>query len=223
MFEAELEMEKKSASWVPLLFIFGLVAIIVGVGGYFYMQTKTGLSQQEATSVVTALLKAQRPATVEFHTGLLKPSLADKPGDPHYRLLEKAGIVKLGKTTEKGMPVALTPAGERLLSEISGVQKSREKDGTEAYVVPLAERKLVAVSNVKITTPSYARVDYVWKWEPNQLGRTFDASGELVKSFKTWDRANLIEKHGANFYQAEPKTMSIALVRGNKGWQIPAE
>lgn len=223
MFEAELEMEKKSGSWVPLLLVLGLVAVIVGVGGYFYMQVKRGLSQQEATRVVTALLKAQRPAAVQFHTGLLTSSVADKPSNPHYRLLEKAGVLKLGKLTAKGMPVELTPEGERLLAQIPGVQKAKEKDGTQAYLVPLAERKLVQVSNVKMNTPSLARVDYVWKWEPNKLGEAFDASGELVRGFKTWDRANLIEKHGADFYRAEPKTMSVNLLRGDKGWQLPPE
>jgi hypothetical protein len=223
MFESEVEMEKRSASWVPLLFILGLVACIVGVAGYYYMQVKRGLSQEEASSVVSAVLKAQGPAAVEFHTGLLTSSVADRPSDPQYKLLEKAGLMKLGKATSKGTLVTLTDAGEAMLAQIPGVEKGTEKDGTTRYRVPLAERKLLQVSSVTMSGPSFAKVEYTWKWEPNRLGEVFDASGEMVRSFKTWDRANLIEKHGADFFHGAPKLVSLSLMRGDKGWQIPAE
>ncbi len=28
-------------------------------------------------------------------------------------------------------------------------------------------------------------MNYTWKWEPNRLGKDFDASGNLVQSFTT--------------------------------------
>ena len=38
----------------------------------------------------------------------------------------------------------MTPAGEKVLGEIKGVDKGKNSDGNTAYVVPLAERKIVA-------------------------------------------------------------------------------
>ena len=45
----------------------------------------------------------------------------------------------------------------------------------------------------------------------------------MVKSFNTWDRATLIQKHGANFYHGEPTKVTLALMKTDKGWQIATE
>ncbi len=147
----------------------------------------------------------------------------DRPGDPHYRLLEKVGIVKLQKAKGGASIVALTPKGEALLKQILGVKESKEKDGTEAYVVPLAERKLVTVSNVTMTGTGRAKVQFTWQWETNALGESFDASGPALKSFNTWDRGTLIQKYGAAFYHEAPKAVVIAVEKADKGWQLASE
>ncbi len=223
MFEQEIEMEKQQSSVVPLLLVVALVVATVGVAVYFLIQSRQVLTIQEATNLAVEVLKAQGPATVKFHTGAVQPSMDDKPGDPHYRLLEKAGVVKLEKAKGRAVPVALTPKGEGLLKQISGVKQFKEKDGTEAYVVPLAERKLVTVSNVTMTGTGRARVQFTWKWETNVLGESFDASGPALKAFKTWDRATLIQKYGTAFYHEAPKTVVIAAMKTDKGWQIATE
>ena len=125
MFEQEVELEKRS-SIVPLLLILALVAAILGVVGYFYMESKKKLTPQDAALVVSGLLKAKGPATIQFRTGSVVPSVNEKPGDPHYRLLAKAGILKVSKTRSGAAQIMLTAAGERQLA-----------------VVPLADRKLV--------------------------------------------------------------------------------
>ena len=122
--------------------------------------------------------------------------------DPHYKLLDKAGIVTTKAKGYNSLIVVLNPAGEKLFSGIEGVQKSTNPDKTVSYVVPLAERKLVAVNNVTMIKPHLAQVQYTWKWAPNRLGQDFDASGSLVKSFGTWDRATLIKSYGVDFYGA---------------------
>jgi len=178
------------------------------------------LSNADAGNAISTVLREQGPATVRFHVGMLKPSVVDKPEDPHYRLLEKAGIVKLGKSNDRVFPVALTSDGEKLLAQIPDVSKSKEKDGTDVYVVPLAERRLIEVSKVTMNSPTRATVVYSWKWEPNKLGNLFDASGSLVKSFNTWDRATLIDKYGANFYHADPTKVQMVLSKPDQGpWQ----
>ncbi|MBZ5719431.1 MAG: hypothetical protein LAO03_03530 [Acidobacteriia bacterium] len=225
MFEQELEMEKRESSIVPLLLIVGLILSIVAVSGYYLLESRKVLSNQEATSIVVDSLKAQGPATVHFVTGMVKSSVNEKPHDPHYRLLEKAGLINLGKDTGAYgtiTPVMLTQQGQALLAEL-GVTKVKEKDGTESYTVPIAERRLVGVSKVTMQGPSRAFVDFTWKWEPNKLGNLFDASGSMVKSFNTWDRATLIQKHGANFYHGEPTKVTLALMKTDKGWQIATE
>ena len=158
---------------------------------------------------------------------MVKGSVDDKPHDPNYKLLEKAGLIKLGKDTGAYgtiTPVALTLEGQRLLGEIPGVTKTKEKDGTDIYLIPIAERKLVGISNVKMINPERAVIDFTWKWEPNKLGNLFDASGSMVKSFNTWDRATLIQKYGANFYHGDPTSVSLLVVKDEKlGWQVAFE
>jgi predicted transcriptional regulator len=223
MFEQEIEMEKQQSSVLPLLLVVALVVATVGAGIYFLIQSRQVLTAQEATNLAVEVLKAQGPATVKFHTGAVRPSVNDKPSDPHYRLLEKAGVVKLEKAKGGTSTVALTPKGEALLKQISGVKESKEKDGTEAYVVPLAERTLVAVSNVTMTGTGRAKVQFTWKWETNALGESFDASGAALKAFNTWDRSTLIQKYGAAFYHEAPKAVMIAVEKTDKGWQLASE
>jgi len=223
MFEQELEMEKQHSSVVPLLLIVALILAIVGVAGYFLVQSRKVLSTAESTEVVRGVLQAQGPATVRFHVGMVKGSVDDKPHDPHYKLLEKAGLLKLGKDTGAYgtiTPVQMTAEGNKVLSDIPGVTKDKEKDGTEVYTIPLAERRLVSIDKITMLNPSRADVEFTWKWEPNKLGNLFDASGSMVKSFNTWDRATLIQKYGANFYHGDPTRVTLALIKGDKGWQV---
>src|SRR5258706_382394 len=84
------EMEKSQSSVVPLLLIVALILAIVGVSGYYLLESRKVLANQDAAIVATSVLKAQGPAVLKFHTGVIKSSVDDKPHDPHYRLLEKA-------------------------------------------------------------------------------------------------------------------------------------
>jgi hypothetical protein len=223
IFEAEVKMEKQS-SVLPLLLLLSLMAAVLGVVAYVVLEIRARqpLSTREAGSVVESILKAQGPAVIHFHGGLVMPSVDEKPRDPHYRLLEKIGVVKTAKTAGGGTMVTLTPAGERLAS-IPGFKKWKNADKTISYAIPLAERQLVEISNITMTGVNDASVQYAWKWVPNQLGNDFDAAGTLVKSFNTWDRATLIEKYGADFYHGDPTRASINLVRTDKGWKIATE
>ncbi|MGB9103339.1 MAG: hypothetical protein WCC59_01160 [Terriglobales bacterium] len=226
MFEQEIEMEQRSSSVVPLLLILALVAVIVGTAGYWFMQSRKVLTQQDATTVVASILKAQGPAVLRFHTGTVKSSINEKPRDPHYKLLEKAGMVKLAPVKGKGdvYNIALTPKGEAELTAFPEFQKTKEKDGTLALTVPLARRKLVEVTKVTMNGPSMARVEYTWKWEPTPVGDLFDANGQLIKSFNLWDTQALIEKYGANFYHGDAKKVAVNLVKTDKGsWQLMSE
>lgn len=226
MFEQEIEMEQKSSSVVPLLLILSLVAVIVGTVGYWFVQSRKVLTQPEATTVVTSILKAQGPAMLRFHTGTVKSSMNEKPRDPHYKLLERAGMVKFAAVKGKGETynIALTPKGETELTGFPEFQKAKEKDGTLALAVPLARRKLVEVTKVTMNGPSMARVEYTWKWEPTPVGDLFDANGNLVKAFNIWDTQTLIEKYGANFYRGDAKRVAVNLVKTDKGsWQVMSQ
>lgn len=224
MFEEELELEKKEGGgFGPLIIIFALVAIMVGGIGYVIHTSRQMLKPEEAAQVLTGMLKDKGPATVKFHSGHVTASVADKPEGPHYRLLEKAGVVKVAKTKSTAIDVTLTPEGEKTITSFPEFAKATEKDGTTAFTVPLAERKLVQVGNIKKITPTRFQVQYSWKWEPNKLGEAFDASGELMKQFNTWDRSQLIKDYGADFYHAAPATVTVIVVKSSKGWQLAAE
>ena len=73
----------------------------------------------------------------------MKASLEEKPHDPNYRLLEKAGL-----TTVESIP---------------GVNKSKDKDGADLYVVPVAERQQASITKITMTGTGRAAVEYTWK------------------------------------------------------------
>jgi hypothetical protein len=221
MFEAEVAMEKRS-SILPLLLMLCLLALIVGTVTYvlFQVRGKTPLSAQEASGIVTAALQGPGPAVIHFRTGLVKND--EKLPDPNYRLLEKAGIVKLGKAPEDSVLVSLTPEGERLLTGIPGFKKSQETDGTFTYRAPLAQRQFVSIAGISMDGTDKAIVEYNWKWVPNALADVFDAGGPLVKSFNLWERQTLINKYEVDFYHGNPTRSTLALVRNGREWKIPA-
>ncbi|HMD17363.1 MAG TPA: hypothetical protein VKH18_11905 [Terriglobales bacterium] len=224
MFEAEVEMERRS-SFLPLVLMMCLVAAIVGLAAYVLLEVrgKTPLSAQQASAIASAAVSGRSPAIIHFRTGLVKPSEDEKPGDPNYRLLEKAGIVKLAKAAGSSEVVSLTPAGERLLTGLPSFKKEKQADGTFLYQAALAERQLVSVANVTMIGDNSATVEYNWKWAPNPLGEVFDASGPLVKSFNLWDRQTLINKYQVDFYTGNPTKSTIPLVRNGRGWKISTE
>lgn len=220
LFAAEVAMEEKSSGIVPLLLIAVLILAVGGTIFYFIKGARDVLTVPLATSSVTGILDAQGPATIRFSTGTVVSNVNEKPMDPHYKLLAKAGVITTKPKGYSSLIVNLTPAGEQLLSTIKGQEKTNNSDGTVTYVVPLAERKVVDVANVTMIKPHLARVEYSWKWEPNQLGTEFDVSGGLVKSFNSWDRATLIKSYGADFYGAPPAKASIVLMEKDNGaWQ----
>jgi len=216
MFEQELEMEKKSSSIVPLLLIVVLIVGIAGTALYFVLWTRTELKTADVQPVILAAMDRQGPATLHFAVGKVEN---ESTPDPRYRLLEKQGYVKIGKTEKEKTPISLTPSGQDWLASIAGVKEKKTDDGTE-YTVPLAQRKLVAISKVTMQSPLKATVQYSWKWETTKAGDLLDAAGPEVKAFGTWDRSTLIDKFGAAFYHADPTTVTVTLSRMDKGWEI---
>jgi hypothetical protein len=224
MFEAEVEMERRS-SFLPMLLLVCLVAAIAGMVAYvvFQVRSKTPLSAQEANGIVAAALQGPGPAVIHFRSGLVVSSVAEKPGDPNYRLLEKAGIVKLAKALRGAELISVTPGGERLVTAIPGFKKWKEADGTFTYQVPLAQRQLVRIAVITMIGVNNATVEYSWKWVPNQMGDLFDAGGPLVKGFNLWDRQTLINKYESDFYHASPTKSTLALARTDQGWKISTQ
>ena len=221
MFEAEIEMERRS-SVLPLILMMCLAGAILGLVAYIVLQVRqrTPLSAEQASPVVAAALQTTAPAVIHFHTGRVKPSNDDKPEDPNYRLLEKAGLVKVAKAAKGSALVSLTPAGERMLAAIPGSKKTEETDGTLLYQIPLANRQFVSIASVEMTGVNSAAVAYNWKWEPNQLGDVFDAGGPLVKGFNMWERQTLIKTYQADFYHSDSLRSTMFLARTAKEWKI---
>jgi len=212
VFEDEIRMEERSSNIIPLLMALGLAAAIIGGIAYFILESKRTLTQEQATQIVTDILKTQGPAKVHFHAGgRVEPSMDEKPFDPQYRLLEKLGVVKLGKPTYKGLEVTITPEGLAELRQC-GVKEEKNADGTDAFTVALANRKLLAVNKIELPRPGVAKVEYTWNWAPTKLGEDFDANSKAMATLTVWDRTILIQKYGADFYKdAEPKKVAITL------------
>ncbi|MGB9233814.1 MAG: hypothetical protein WCC04_05320 [Terriglobales bacterium] len=219
MFEQELELEKKSSSILPLLLMVTLIVGIAGVALYFVLWSRTELSAAEASPIVLAALERLGPATVHFATGEVEDQTAP---DPRYRLLEKAGYLKIGKEQKGKTPISLTAEGQAWLTGIAGVKEKKTDEGIE-YIVPLAQRKLVQMGKITMLSPMKASVDYTWKWEPTKAGELLDAAGPAVKAFGTYDRSTLIDKFGAAFYHADPTKITILLAKRDNGWEITRE
>jgi hypothetical protein len=219
MFESEVEMERRS-SLLPLVLMLCLVALIVGTVGYvvFQVRSRTPLNAAQATPIVAAAIQGLGPAVLHFQTGVVKCTADETKADLNYRLLEKAGIVKLGKPAKGSVKVTLTPEGERLLNGKAG---STDKDGNVSYQARLAGRQLLGVAGVEMTGDDQARVTYNWKWVPDALGDSFDAGGPLVKSFSMWERQTLISKYQVDFYHGDATTSTLTLVRQNREWKLP--
>jgi hypothetical protein len=221
MFAAEVEMEKKSSNLGPLIMIAALVFVVGGTLFFFFKTSREVLTVPAATNSVNEILKSEGGGTIHFSTGAIASSVNEKPMDPHYKLLAKAGILTIKPKSWNSIYSAMTPAGEKVLAEIKGVDKGKSSDGNTTYVVPLAERKIVAIDKVTMIKPHLARVEYTWKWEANRLGREFDASSDIVHSFNTWDRGTLIKDYGVDFYSAAPTKASTVLVETKDGTWKP--
>jgi len=223
MFEAEVEMERRS-SFLPLLLMMCLIAAILGLATYvvFQVRGRANLRAEQANGIVAAALEGPGPAVTHFRTGLVKSNGDEKPGDPNYRLLEKAGLVTVVRAP-RGALVSLTPKGESLIGAIAGVQETKEADGAITYRVPLAQRQLVKIAGITASGVNNVAVEYTWRWTPNALGAVFDASGPLVKSFNLWDRQTLINKYEADFYRGEPTRSTLLLARNGREWKISAQ
>jgi hypothetical protein len=224
MFEQELEMEQQQSSVLPLILIIAMILAFVGVAGYYVIENRKVLPAAEASNLVSQSLKSDGPVIFRFRAGMVVGSVQDRPHDPNYRLLEKAGLINIGKDKGRTTPVTLTAAGRKLLAEIPGVKESKdEKDGTLEYAVPAAERALAGTPVVTMIGMGRAKAEFEWAWAPTQMGELLDAAGPTVKSFNTWERGTLIDKYGAKFYHGAPTKATMFFTRGNKGWQVTAE
>jgi hypothetical protein len=217
MFAAEIEMEKRSSNFGPLIMVLALVTVVGGAIFYFVKTAREVLSVPVATTSVNEILKAQGNAQINFSVGTVVSSVNEKPMDPHYKLLAKAGIVTVQPKSWNSIIATVTPAGEKLLAGIPGVEKGKNADGNITYAVPLAVRTLVQIDKVTMIKPHLARVEYTWKWVPNRLGKEFDASGDMVHTFNTWDRATLIKSYGVDFYGAAPTKAGAVLAETKDG------
>lgn len=225
MFEEELELERKEGGgFGPLLVILALVAIVVGGIGYMVWQGTRTLKPDEATKIVSAALQQRGPSVIRFQSGKLTyNNTIDSITDPQYKLLQKLGIVTTKSNKDGSLDVALTPDGEKRISAFPEFKKKDDKDGTIVYTVPLARRQFVSLEKVTRLSPSSAEVIYTWKWQPNELGKDFDASGPAVQAFSTYERSVLIQKYGADFYSAEPQRVIVKLVKLYDGWHFATE
>jgi hypothetical protein len=217
--EEKIHSEAASSSIRFLVILF--VVILAGAGAFYWLlSTQKPLNTEQATAALTEILKHQRPASVQFRAGEVQASVDVKPSDPHYALLQKAGYLKVSKMTGGRSKVEITPVGQEVFAKLTGLQKTKQADGTEAYRVPLATRELVSVDKVTMTSHSTAKVLYQWKWVPNQVGDNFDTDGKLVAGFNNWDKQKLIENGGVDFYHGAPTRSTIDLIRDKGGWQI---
>src|SRR5438105_339705 len=74
LFAAEIAMEEKSSSVLPLLFVAALVLVVGGAIVYFVRGANAKLTPEVATIAVNTILRGQPPAVIKFSTGTLVSS-----------------------------------------------------------------------------------------------------------------------------------------------------
>ncbi len=225
MFEQEIQMEEQEGRGIgPFFIIVAMVVILVGGIGYMVIESNRMLKPEEASPVLAKALQERPQAAFKFHSGHVEASVFDSASSPQYKLLQNAGIIdmKLDKKTGAS-DIKITAAGEEALKTIPELKKKDEGDGSILYSVPLADRKFLKVEKIEKLSAKRFNVTYSWQWAPNKFGDIFDADGQYVKKFNTWDRTMLIDKHGADFYHGTPTTETITLVKGGDGWEISRE
>jgi hypothetical protein len=223
MSEAEVKLERRPPAAMVLIMLVALTFALVGLAGYLLSKGGRAPTPAEVTSAVTSALKSQGPTAVSFHTGTVAERSDESPRDARYRLLEKTGIIKAGESTGSSVAVVLTSKGREVLSRISGVKKTDEADGNAAYVVPLASMQLVDISEIQMTGKGRATVQFTWRWEPNVLGSSFDASSTLMRGFNSQDRTALMDKYGVRFYRQSPTKAVVAVMKTARGWEMVSE
>ena len=220
MFEQEIEMEKnEGSSFGPVLIILLLVGLFVGGIGVVVFQSKLTVKPAEATAAIESKLKAAAPVSVAFHTGNVGYAAADAPTDPQYKLFAKAGFLKIGKGKGYAAQVDLTPVGKEFLASLPDVKGVPDKNGTTAYTIPLASRKLVSVGAVTKLSQEKFQVQYTWTWQTTKAGDMFDIAGKPVQDLPSYDRSMLIDKHGAAYYHGAPSQSAMVLIKGDHGWE----
>jgi hypothetical protein len=220
MSEPEIEGKNRHAVDVLLVLMLVLTVGLIGIAGYFLSENRTALTPSQAASTVATSLKNHGSTAISFHIGLVKDRSDESAWDPRYRMLEKVGVITIGESQGSGAPVSLTVEGKKLLKQIPGVKRLEEADGTVAYTIPLAEMKLVQITNVATSRPGRATVEFTWRWAPNVLGERFDASGTDVRTFSSEERMELMDKYGARFYRQAPETAVVALEKSPQGWRL---
>lgn len=221
MFEQELELEKKEgSSFGPIVVVLLMVILFIGGLGVVIYQSNITLKPGEATAAVETKLKATPPVTVMFHTGNVSYSYADAPNDPQYVLLQKAGFLKVGKGKGYAAQVDSTPAGKKFLESFPDVKGVPNTDKTAlGYNLPLATRKLVGIGKITKLAQRTFRAEYTWQWVPTPAGDLFDIDGKLVQSLPLYDRGQLIDQHGANYYHGAPSQGALVLIKRDTGWE----
>jgi hypothetical protein len=221
MFEAELEMEKKQGGgFGPVLIIVLMVLIVFGGVGYLVWQGRQTLKPEEAAAVITASIIEKGSAKISFHTGLVTPDVNETTSDPHYRLMTKLGLMTTKPAKNGSLQANLTAEGEKRITAIPEFQKKEMKNGVALYKVPLATKEIVKIDKVTWMSPTTAQVEYTWKWQPNDLGKDFDASSPVIKGFQAYDRSTLIQKYGVDFYSAAPIKETVRMSKKDGKWQL---
>jgi hypothetical protein len=219
MSEPETNSRSKSTAIVSILTVT-LTVVLVAIAGYLLTERTRVPTASQAAGVITQMLKSHGPTTVSFQTGFLQTSPDSNECDPRYKLLERAGIVTIENVASEGARVTLKPNGTAILKEISGVRQSPGSGSRVAYVVPLADMRLVDISNIAMLKPNRAIVRFTWEWNPNPVGESFDAFGALMKGFSKEDRAILADQCGVRSYSGKPTLATVALVKTAEGWSI---
>ena len=120
LFAAEVEMERKSSSLGVFIMVAALLGVVGGTIFYFVKTSREVLTVPVATASVHEIMKNQAGGKLDFSVGTVVSSVNEKPNDPHYKLLVKAGILTVKQKSYNTIIATLTPAGRKTAGRYPG-------------------------------------------------------------------------------------------------------
>ena len=146
------------------------------------------LTPDSAATLISAIDGFKREAHFRIETGVPLQSAfscytqAEVERTPVNQFVAERGWVRyepreavIGFGTKASCPaMALTPAGEAASAQW-GRGRIASNEGT-AWTVPIGRRELVGVPEVATAPDGSARVEFDWKWVPNETGAALRSS-----------------------------------------------
>jgi hypothetical protein len=198
------------------LLLAAVVVLLSGCGS---------LSKEEAKSILLESDPSLQK-TIIVDLGYLNGHCGQSPTLAKYAVLEKAGIISMGSTTNS-TEVLTTNKGDELFKRVGAkrIESSSFKLQTgmgncnlRNWAIPLATKEMKDV-NVTPDGDNGADVVYNWTWKTNELGENFAVDSRVYKSLNRHAQESLADGE-MPFDNSFPHATKVHFYHDGTGWHM---